>query len=254
MNKNIDSQEEIRRLRKEIEDFTYIVSHDLNAPIRHVMQFSLLLEQRLSDRDALNQEEQQFLEIISSAATRVRNMIDALLQLSRTTTTKLNIETAHLDSIIQSITSELDAEYPEKEIIIDFDTPSLSVNGDKINVKTAIKAILDNSVRFCEDQQQVKISIQVAEHENSVDLIFRDSGKGILMKLANQVTQCFYQVERDPEDATHLGIGLTIANRIALRHNGSLDLAPNIDSPEYGWPRLRLALTIPADTIQADET
>lgn len=254
MSKNIDSQAEIGRLRKEIEDFTYIVSHDLNAPIRHIMQFSMLLEQRLSDRDALNQEEQQFLEIISSAAMRVRNMIDALLQLSRTTTTKLNIETVDLDSLIQSITSELDAEYPEKEIIVDFDTPSLTLNGDKINLKTAIKAIIDNSVRFCEEQQQVKISIQVDKNENSVDLTFKDSGKGILMKLANQVTQCFYQVERDPEDATHLGVGLTIANRIALRHNGNLDLTPNTDNAEYGWPRLSLALTIPADAIQTDES
>lgn len=244
MNNNNDLQAEILRLRKEIDDFTYIVSHDLNAPIRHVMQFSLLLEQRLSDRDVLQQEEQQFLDIISSASIRARNMIDALLQLSRTTTTPLNIEPIALDRLVKDISAELRSEYPDREITIDFEALTQTVNGDKGNLKTAIKAILDNSVRFCSDY--VKINIQIIEQENSIGLTFKDSGKGILMKLANQISQCFYQVERDPEDAEHLGIGLTIANRIALRHNGGLCLEPKADNDEYGWPRLNIALGIPA--------
>lgn len=82
--------------------------------MRHVMQFTLLLEQRLSDRKILQQEEQPFLEIISSTATRARNMINALLQLSRATTTKLNIEPIALDSLIEAITGELRSEYPPK--------------------------------------------------------------------------------------------------------------------------------------------
>ncbi|NOX27727.1 MAG: HAMP domain-containing histidine kinase [Gammaproteobacteria bacterium] len=205
------------------------------------MQFALLLEQRWSDRKVLQQEEQPFLEIISSAGTRARNMINALLQLSRATTTKLNIEPIALDSLIEAITGELRSEYPQKEITINLDALSQTINADKNSLKMAIKAILDNGVRFCSDHEQVKISIQITAHEDRIDLTFKDSGKGILLKLANQVTQCFYQVERDPEDLVHLDIGLTTANRIALRHNGGLSLEPETDNAEYGWPRLSSA-------------
>ena len=105
-------------------------------------------------------------------------------------------------------------------------------------------------MRFCSDQEQVKIAIQTTEHEDRVDLTFKDNGQGILIKLAHQVTQCFYQIERDPEDSVHLGVGLTTANRIALRHNGDLNLEPEADNTEYGWPRLSLALDIPIGEIQ----
>ena len=101
------------------------------------MQFALLLEQRLSDRKILQQEEQPFLEIISSAATRARNMINALLQLPRATTTKLNIEPIALGSLIEAITGELRSEYPKKEITISRDTLSQTINADKNSLKMA---------------------------------------------------------------------------------------------------------------------
>lgn len=105
-------------------------------------------------------------------------------------------------------------------------------------------------MRFCSDHEQIKISLQTTELEDRIDLTFKDSGKGILLNLANQVTQCFYQVERDPEDLAHLGIGLTTANRIALRHNGDLGLEPEADNAEYGWLQLSLALNTPSDETQ----
>ncbi len=187
------------------------------------MQFTLLLEQRLSDRKILQQEEQPFLEIISSTATRARNMINALLQLSRATTTKLNIEPIALDSLIEAITGELRSEYPQKEIVINLDALSQTINTDESSLKIAIKAIIDNNVRFCSDHEQIKISIQTTELEDRIDLTFKDSGKGI---------------------------GLTTANRIALRHNGDLGLEPEADNAEYRWLQLSLALNTPSDETQ----
>ncbi|MBL1432141.1 MAG: hypothetical protein COC09_08705 [Gammaproteobacteria bacterium] len=245
MSSNNDSTgAEIQRLRKEIEDFTHIVSHDLNAPIRHVLQFSLLLEQRLSSREILTQEEQQFLEIISGAATRARNMIDALLGLSRSTSSDLNIEPLALNELLERVRSALNSEHPEKEIFIDYSDFSQTVDADRASLEIALKAIIDNCVCFCSDDSPAKISINIAEHNGHVQLDILDNGPGIPKKLAERVFQCFYQIDPDPEDADHVGIGLTLARRIAHRHNGNLTMEAKKEGADTDqvWPRLSLPL------------
>ncbi len=236
----LEKDNKIERLQKELEDFTYIVSHDLSAPIRHIEQFSMLLTQRLSAREMLNPEEQQFLDILANSAHRARAMVTAIHKLSRINTAELDIRPVVLSDFIEKIASELKRHDHNRELLLTIEDDLGEIDTDSRILHDVIHAVLDNVIRFspADTKPEVRIVGQTNE-EKQLDIDFIDNGTGISSDLSEKVFQCFFQENRDKADIQHLGIGLTSARRGARRLNGDITVYSK-DPNSPGWPRLIL--------------
>ena len=229
-----------QQLQQELVDFTYIVSHDLSAPIRHIEQFSMLLSQRLADRNVLNAEEQQFLDILKSSSHRARAMVAALHKLSRLNTAEMEWSSIDLPKLLGRIQTELSRNFRDQNFLMIFDDSVQEIEADKNSFHFAISAVIENAIRFASSDTPTEITIHSQPNGDNIEIDITDNGKGISSDLAERVFQCFFQENPDKNDLDHLGVGLTGARRAIRRHHG--DITIECGSNDYGWPRIRLPI------------
>jgi PAS domain S-box-containing protein len=208
---------ELEASYKELEAFSYSVSHDLRAPLRTIDGFSVAL---LEDHgDQLSDEARNHLLRIRTAAQRMAQLIDDLLNLSRLSRAPLNAEVINLSAIAHNIVQDLQQSEPGRIVDITI-MPNLNVRADPRLTKVVLENLLNNAWKFTSKQQFARIEFGL--QEGGVDervYYVQDNGAGFDMAYANKLFGVFQRLHTSSE-FPGIGIGLAIVQRIIHRHGG----------------------------------
>lgn len=223
---------ELEVSNKELEAFSYSVSHDLRAPLRTIDGFSLALMEDYSEK--LDDEARNYLFRIRTAAQRMAQLIDDLLNLSRLSRAPLNVEVINLSTIAQNIMQDL--RQTDLQRIVDcVIAPNLTVRGDPRLMKVVLENLLSNAWKFSAKQQFARIEFGLEEGGADENVYFvRDNGAGFDMTYANKLFGVFQRLHTNSE-FPGIGIGLAIVQRIVHRHGGKVwaDGAPGQGATFY---------------------
>ncbi len=214
----IERTAQLKAANKELESFAYSVSHDLRAPLRSIDGFSrALLEDYVETLDA---EGQDYLRRVQAASKRMGQLIDDLLKLSRLTRGEMNRETINLSDLAHEIEGELQKMQSERQVEFII-TPGLVAYGDARLLRIALENLLSNAWKFTGKQPKARIEIGQIEIEDKLAYFVRDNGAGFDMAYADKLFGAFQRLHSSKEfEGT--GIGLATVQRIIHRHGGQV--------------------------------
>jgi len=207
---------ELEALNKELEAFSYSVSHDLRAPLRSIDGFSKAL---LDDYiDVLDTEGRDYLQRVRKATKRMAAIIDELLALARVTRTEMHREKVDLSKMVQEILIELQESEPERQVEFIVE-PGLVADGDARLLSLVFDNLLGNAWKFTGMKSIAKIEFGVTW--KGIDRVFfvRDNGAGFNMDYVNKLFGAFQRLH-SPEEFPGIGVGLATVKRIINRHGG----------------------------------
>ncbi len=208
---------DLERKNRELETFAYSVSHDLKAPLRGIDGYSRLL---LEDHAAsLNEEAREFLHAIRRGASQMAQLIDALLTYSRLERRNMSINRVELRPLLQNLLSEFRLEIEKRGAQVIIDLPFETVEHDYQSLYQALQNLLDNALKFSNDQPQPRIEIGGEEQEHSSILWVRDNGAGFDMQYHDRIFEIFQRLNHG-EDYPGTGIGLAIVRKAMERIGG----------------------------------
>jgi DNA-binding response OmpR family regulator len=208
--------EELERKNKELEAFSYSVSHDLRSPLRSIDGFShLLLEDYAEKLDATGQE---YLRRVRAAAQRMGELIDDLLQLSRVGRAQLQRGTVDLSRLARNIVADLQQAAPDRRARV-LIADGVAANGDRRLVQVALENLFGNAWKFTSAVAEAVIEFGATESDGMLTYFVRDNGAGFDMDHAEKLFAPFQRLHSDSQ-FPGTGIGLATVHRIVERHGG----------------------------------
>lgn len=206
----------LQGLNRELESFSYSVSHDLRAPLRSIDGFSkALLEDYGEQLDAPGRD---YLNRVRNAAQRMGHLIDDLLKLARVSRTDLKKDDVDLSLVARRICTELRQRHPQREVEIEI-APGLKTEGDPRLLQIALENLLDNAWKFTAKRPQARIEFGKLEREGHTVFFVRDNGAGFDMAHSDKLFGVFQRLHAMTEfEGT--GVGLATVQRIIYKHGG----------------------------------
>jgi light-regulated signal transduction histidine kinase (bacteriophytochrome) len=213
----VDRTAELEVANKELEAFSYSVSHDLRAPLRHVIGFVELLQQDAGP--SLSEKNLHYLTTICQAAKRMGDLIDDLLAFSRVGRSALQKADVNLDELVREAMGDFQAETKGRNIAWKIH-PLPPMRTDRALLRMVLVNLISNAVKFTGARAEATIEIGCALHGNSETVIFiRDNGAGFDPQYADKLFGVFQRLHSQAEfEGT--GIGLANVQRIIKRHGG----------------------------------
>ena len=224
---------QLQAANKELEAFSYSVSHDLRAPLRHINGFVQLLSKK--DAPNLDSASQRYLKTIADSAQRMGGLIDDLLAFSRTSRVEMRSQPVSLDQIVNEVRKEL-AHLCEGRHI-DWEIEDLPVvKGDPPLLRVVWMNLISNAIKYTAPRAAARIQIKPAplgtivpddafDHgalsANNCVVMVRDNGVGFDMSYAHKLFGVFQRLHRE-EEFEGTGIGLATVRRIVHRHGGAV--------------------------------
>ncbi len=203
---------------QELEAFSYSVSHDLRAPLRSIDGFSQALLEDYAD--ALDAPGQDYLGRVRTAAQRMGELIDDLLQLARLTRSEMRRESVDLSTLVRRIAAELRQRDPQRPVEFAI-TEGVVAQGDPRLLRALVENLLGNAWKFTSKRPCACITFGVAQRDGQPVYFVRDDGAGFDMAYAHKLFGAFQRLHASTEfDGT--GIGLATVQRIVHRHGGRI--------------------------------
>ena len=209
---------ELTQANRELEAFSYTVSHDLRSPLRSIDGFSRILLQRHGSD--LPEESRELLERLSDGALRMGNLIESVLSLSRIGRAPLADEPVDLSGLAQELLAGLRARDPARRVRWTIE-PGLVAHGDPGLLRIALENLLGNAWKFTARTDPAEIAVQRVHGEGGGVFAVRDNGAGFDMEHSKELFQPFHRLHRSTE-FQGTGIGLATVARIVQRHGGRI--------------------------------
>ncbi len=209
---------QLEAANKELEAFSYSVSHDLRAPLRSIDGFSHVLLEDYSEQ--LPDEGKGYLERVRAAAQRMAVLIDDLLNLSRVTRTQLQPRFINLSNMAEEIAESLRESQPNRQVTFSI-TPDLMVEGDPHLLHIVLGNLLSNAWKFTSKQEQPVIEFGQKAHAKERTFYVRDNGVGFDMAYADKLFGVFQRLHSISE-FPGTGVGLATVQRIIAIHGGRI--------------------------------
>jgi PAS domain S-box-containing protein len=232
---------QLEEANKELESFSYSVSHDLRSPLRAINGYTnLLLEDHNED---LNEEGKEFLSIVNEETNRMGELIDDLLEFSRLNRKEKELKSFSMATLVQECIDEVKKLNPDVSPIFSVQNMT-SVKADRRLIKQVWTNLIGNAVKFRNPGQdpEIKISANPDMDHNQVFFHVSDNGVGFNMKYADKLFGVFQRLHnRDEFEGT--GIGLALSKRIINRHGGDI----NAESEPGKGTTISFSLPIKAD-------
>jgi signal transduction histidine kinase len=214
-----------RRSNEELRTFTYSVSHDLRAPVRHVESFSRLLAEEIGS--GLSESGRHYLMRIQDGTRQMGQLIDDLLNLSRVGRQALTRQETDLTDLVKGVLADLDQDMRGREIEVRVGhLPSVSC--DPGLMKLVFSNLLSNAIKFTRPRAHALIEIDVSASDGEVILFVRDNGVGFDMQYADRLFSVFERFH-SPREFEGTGIGLATVRRIVERHGGRIWAESEVD-------------------------
>ncbi len=231
---------ELETVNKELEAFSYSVSHDLRGPLRAIDGFSQVLMEDCRDR--LDENGLDYLQRVRRGARHMGNLIDDLIKLSRVTRTELKPETVSLSTMVESIFKDLQEAEPQRRVNIHI-TPGLTTAGDPRLLHVALKNLADNAWKFTSKMPQADIEFGTENNGDGPVYHLRDNGVGFDPHYAHKLFTAFQRLH-DASEFPGTGIGLATVKRVITKHGGRIwvDGAPGQGTTFYFTLRPRYAI------------
>ncbi len=201
---------------KELEAFSYSVSHDLRAPLRGIDGFSKMLLEKYAAQ--IDPSGQNYLTRVRSAAQRMGRLIDDMLNLSRIGRQEMRREAVNLSALAAVVVAELRQREPERQVQVEIQ-PELEVSGDAGLLRIALENLLGNAWKFTSRKTDARIAVGVTTREQQRVYYIRDNGAGFDMAYAEKLFVPFQRLHTE-EEFPGTGIGLAVVQRIISRHGG----------------------------------
>ena len=202
---------------QELDDFTYVVSHDLKEPLLGIGGFGKLLKERYED--ILDERGRHYLDVICRSAFKMKRLIEDLLELSRISRWKRRYEEVDLNQLLTELRQELEFSLQRRNANLKI-LPLPTVRCHATTIAQVFKNLIINSIRY-NDKEQPQIEVGCSdETDEEFKFYVKDNGKGIPERYHEKIFDIFQRLERDDNEGT--GAGLTIAKRIVESHKGNI--------------------------------
>lgn len=211
------AEEAIRDINRELESFTYSVSHDLRAPLRIIDGYADILEEDHASQ--LDAEGRRFLKVIKSNARRMGQLIDDLLDLSRTGRKGMEFEKVDMQGMVQEIVEEMEQVKELNAHIQIGELPEVKADGSLI--RQVWINLISNAVKYSSRGQTPHIRIMATKKPGAYEFSVSDNGVGFDMSYSGKLFGVFQRLHNDA-DFEGTGIGLALVARIIKRHGGRI--------------------------------
>jgi hypothetical protein len=209
---------QLEAANQELEAFSYSVSHDLRAPVRHIDGFVKLLER---EQPPASDKAAHYLRTIASSSRRMATLIDDLLALSRTGRAPLEVRTVQLGQLVEEVIIDLRPDVARRRI--QWRVAQLpAVRGDPSLLRVVLQNLLDNAVKYTRLQPKAVVEVGTLRLDEGDTAIFvRDNGVGFDMRYVDRLFGVFQRLHR-ADEFEGTGIGLATARRVIHRHGGRI--------------------------------
>jgi len=209
---------EIEIVNKELESFSYSVSHDLRAPLRAMSGFgNILLEDHAKN---LDDEGRKYLHRIIAAADKMSRLINGILELSRISRHELKKDVVSLSSLVEQIVEELRQVEPTRDVEVSVE-PGMIVSGDPVLLNVFLQNLISNSWKFTAKKDKAKIEFGSFFQDDRKIYFVRDNGAGFDMSFSQKLFGTFQRLHTEAEFAG-TGVGLATARKIIHLHGGEI--------------------------------
>jgi signal transduction histidine kinase len=203
---------------RELEAFSYSVSHDLRAPLRGISGFSDILIEKYAT--GLDDEGRHYLSRVKNASLRMARLINDMLALARIARTEIKRRPLNLTQLAEEVIAELRQQEPQRvaEVVV---APGLAANADPVLMRSVLENLLGNAWKFTGKRERARIEVGAAERAGQQVYFVRDNGAGFNMAYAEKLFAPFQRLHSEQE-FTGTGVGLATVQRIVHRHNGHI--------------------------------
>ena len=221
---------ELQDLNEELEAFSYSVSHDLRAPLRHIDGFGELLIQRLGTGDALVTH---YLERIVDQTRKAEALIDHLLAFSRMGRSPLARRDVDVKAMVEEVTADLMSEQPGRDVKWTID-PLPHADADPAMLRVVWRNLLENALKYTQSRAVADVQVGTSRRDGQHSYGVRDNGVGFDMRFAAKLFGVFQRLHPATEFAGS-GIGLATVRRIVARHAGRTGGEGKVDHGATFW-------------------
>jgi len=215
---NESLEEKVQERTRELEAFSYSVSHDLRAPLRTIEGFSLALVEDYSDK--LDNQAKDYISRIRRATEIMSELIDDMLKLSRITRTEIDKADINLSNIALTVVDELRKAHPDRPVKVTI-PDSLTDYADSRLIKIVLENLLGNAWKFTGKKTDAEIEFGSTQQNGKKVYFVRDNGAGFDMEYVDKIFAPFQRLH-NIEEFPGTGIGLATVRRIISRHGGTV--------------------------------
>lgn len=217
---------ELGRVNKELEAFSYTVSHDLRAPMRHISGFvDLVLE---IEGQGLSARALRYLSHVKEASAHAGLLVDALLDFSRMGRAALKCTWINTDVLVDDLVAEHANAPREGRVEWHVQHPLPRLWADPVLIQVALRNLISNAVKYSRTREVAHITIEPLQHARAAGLSISDNGVGFQMKYVGKLFGVFQRLHRN-EAFEGAGIGLASVRRIVERHGGTVEAHGEVD-------------------------
>ena len=220
-----DRAAELEATNKELESFTYSVSHDLRAPLRHVAGFSELLQKHAAS--SLDDRSRRYIRSIMDSAKKMGTLIDDLLGFSRIGRAETMKAAVNLEQLAHEAAAEVGRDAGGRDIAWKIGAIPIC-HGDRAMLRLVMVNLLSNAVKFTRNRSPAEIEIGARDDAREVEIFVRDNGAGFDMQHVNKLFGVFQRLHL-AEEFEGTGIGLATVQRIVHRHGGKVRAEGAVD-------------------------
>lgn len=230
-----EKNEELKKYIKsnmQLENFAYIASHDLKAPLRTIVSFSQLLKRSVQSK--LSTSETEYLKFIISATQNMHLLVDDLLAYSKVNSSQKELQQFNFNHLLESLLAELHSAISEKQAKIHIDSQIECMIADKIKIRQILQNLIANAIKFHKPNEHPRVVIKAEEQETTWQFRVSDNGIGIKEAYFEKVFMLFRKLNAGSQYQGS-GIGLAICKLIVEQHGGKIwiESVPNEGTTFY---------------------
>lgn len=201
----------------DLEQFAYVASHDLQEPLRKIQSFGERLKSK--DADNLSEQGKDYVNRMNNAASRMQNLINDLLLISRISTTSQKFIQVDLNKIFNEVISDLEVTIEKNQVKIEKENLP-TIEADPTQIRQLFQNLISNSIKFRKEEPPVVKIYSKKLNEHFIQLFFEDKGIGFDEKYLGKIFTIFQRLEGQKYEGS--GIGLSVCKKIVQRHEGDI--------------------------------
>ncbi|MGL5871731.1 MAG: GAF domain-containing protein [Xenococcaceae cyanobacterium] len=225
LKQKIVQSQELARSNAELEQFAYVASHDLQAPLHTISSYAKLLERQYSD--SLDAKTKKFIDYIVDGAQRMRDRINDLLEYSRVGRQKNTFYAIDCNRVLEQVLADLNSDIKQAGVVVKCEGNLPTIVGDPKQLILLLQNLIGNSIKY-RTQETPTIKIAARRDRDFWQFSITDNGIGIEPQYHDRIFQIFQRLHA-PEEYPGTGIGLAICQKIVERHGGSIWVESNPD-------------------------